>query len=135
MGGRGGRGGAQVLAAQPICRLHRPLRQGAVLLSVSRLAHRVDLHRLPPRQFALRNGDPGLAIERPPHARDRISDLPLSARPLPDRPHHVRPCGRPARHPHRIHQPPPHAFEPPPPSPPDHPASPHRTPLRSPPPP
>jgi len=89
----GGRRRAHDLSAQPVCRPHRPLRQGAVLLSVPCLAHCGDLHRLPPRRFALRNGDPGLAIERPPHARDRISDLPLSARRLRHRRHDVRPCG------------------------------------------
>ena len=40
-----------------------------VLLLLARLP------RLAHRQFALRHGDPGRALERPPHARDRLSDL------------------------------------------------------------
>ena len=38
------------------------------------------------REFALRHGDPGRALERPPHAGDRLSDLPLSPRLLSSSP-------------------------------------------------
>ena len=37
-------------------------------------------------QFALRHGDPGRALERAPHAGDRLSDLPLQARPASSSP-------------------------------------------------
>ena len=44
------------------------------------------------RQFALRHGDPGRALQRAAHARDRLSDLPLSADLFRDRRRAVRAC-------------------------------------------
>ena len=63
------------------------------------------LSRLAHRQFALRPGDPGRALERAAHARDRLPDLPLSAHLLRDRRRAVRPGRRAARQPHRLRQP------------------------------
>ena len=47
------------------------------------------------RQFALRSGDPGRALERAAHARHRLSDVPLQARLL--RRSRARCAGSPAR--------------------------------------
>ena len=63
------------------------------------------LSGLAARQFALRPGDPGRALQRPAHARDRLSDLPLPADLLRHRRHDLRPCRRAARQPHRLRQP------------------------------
>ena len=70
-----------------------------------RAAARRRLSGLAARQFALRPGDPGRALQRPAHARDRLSDLPLPARLLRHRRHDLRPGRRAARQPHRLHQP------------------------------
>ena len=43
-------------------------------------AYRQHLSGLPARQFALRPGHPGRAIQRAAHARHRLSDVPLQAR-------------------------------------------------------
>ena len=85
--------------------LDRSRQQDAVLLSLPRAAAGEHLSRLAPGQFALRPGDPGRALERPAHARHRLSDLPLQARLLR---HRRRACaGSPARccQSHRLHQP------------------------------
>ena len=66
-----------------------------VLLPLPRAAAGVDLSRLAPRQFALRHGDPGRALERPAHARDRLPDLSLPARPASSSP--ARSAASPAR--------------------------------------
>ena len=63
------------------------------------------LSHLADREFALRPGDPGLALERPPHAGDRLPDLSLSADLLRHRRHDVRARRRAARQSHRIRQP------------------------------
>ena len=63
------------------------------------------LWRLALGQFAFRPGDPGLPLQRPAHARDRISDLPLQARLLRYRRRHLRPRRRAARQSHQFHQP------------------------------
>ena len=65
----------------------------------------LDLPGAPAGEFALRHGDPGLALERPAHARDRLSDLPLPARLLRHRRHAVRARRRADRQPHRLRQP------------------------------
>ena len=65
----------------------------------------VDLSGLAAGQFALRHGDPGRALERPAHARDRLSDLSLQARLLRHRRHDVRARRRAARQSHRFRQP------------------------------
>ena len=62
------------------------------------------LCRLAHGQFALRPGDPGRALERPAHARDRLSDLPLQAHLLRHRRRAVRPLRRAARQSHQLHQ-------------------------------
>ncbi len=77
----------------------------AVLLLVLRAAGREHLPHLADRELALRPGDPGLALERPPHAGDRLPDLSLPPHLLRHRRHHVRPRRRAARQPHRIRQP------------------------------
>ena len=51
----------------------------AVLLSLPRAAAGHRLPGLARRELALRHGDPGRALERPPHARDRLSHLSLQA--------------------------------------------------------
>ena len=63
------------------------------------------LSRLAHGELALRHGDPGLALERPAHAGDRLPDLPLSPDLLRDRRHDLRARRRAARQPHRLHQP------------------------------
>ena len=60
------------------------------------------LSRLAAGAFALRHGDPGRALQRPPHARHRLSDLPLQAHLLRHRRHDLRSRRRAARQPHRV---------------------------------
>ena len=68
----------------------RSIEQGAILLRVPRAAARGDLSGLAAGEFALRHGDPGRALQRPAHAGDRLSDLPLPARLLRHRRNAVR---------------------------------------------
>ena len=60
------------------------------------------LSRLASGAFALRHGDPGRALQRPPHARHRLSDLPLQAHLLRHLRRDVRSRRRAARQPHRV---------------------------------
>ena len=57
------------------------------------------------RQFALRPGHPGRALQRAAHARDRISGFPLQAGLLRHRRRDVRTCRRAARQSHQLRQP------------------------------
>ena len=100
----GGDDGLQIYRAQPVRRADQSLEPDAVLLLVLRAADREHLSHLADRELALRPGDPGLALERPPHAGDRLPDLPLPPRLLRHRRHDVRPRRRAARQPHRIRQ-------------------------------
>ena len=78
------------LPAQPVRRPHQSLQQDRVLLSLLRAAARHHLPDLAAGELALRPGDPGIALERPAHARDRLSDLSLSPRLLRHRRHDLR---------------------------------------------
>ncbi len=85
------------LSAQPVRRSDQSLEPHPVLLRVLRAAGREHLPHLADRELALRPGDPGRALERPPHAGDRLPDLSLPAGLLRHRRHHVRPRRRAAR--------------------------------------
>src|SRR6266508_2263189 len=90
-------------ATQRVWRAGQPVEPDVLLLPVSRAAGCDRLWRLAHGQFAFRPGDPRLALERPAHARDRLSDVPLQARLLRDRGRAVRPLGRVARQSHQLH--------------------------------
>ena len=77
---------ADDLQAQPVRRSDQSVEQDGLLLSVLRAAAGDRLSRLAAGQFALRHGDPGRALQRAAHARHRLSDVPLQARPASSSP-------------------------------------------------
>ena len=93
------------LQAQRFRRADQSLRQDHLLLRLLRVPDRHLLPGLAHRQFALRHGDPGRALQRTAYARDRLSNLPLSADLLRDRGRAVRTCRYPARQSDRLRQP------------------------------
>src|SRR6185437_13557499 len=92
------------LQAQRIRCADQFVEQGAVLLPLSGAAAGRDLFGLAHRQFALRVGDPGRALERHPHGRHRISDLSVQVGLLRHCRNAVRSSRRTARQSHRLCQ-------------------------------
>ena len=82
-----------------------------VLLPLSRAAAGDGVPGLADREFPLRHGHPGRALERPPHAHDRLPDLSLQARLLRDCRHDLRPVRRAPGQPYRFHQSGDHALD------------------------
>ena len=70
------------------------VQQDRVLLPVPRPAAGHRVLRVAARELPLRPRHPGLALERPAHARHRLPDLSLPARLLRHRRHHLRPGRR-----------------------------------------
>ena len=92
-------------------RRDQPLQQDIVLLSLPRAAVGDGVPGLADRELPLRHGHPGSALERPPHAHDRLPDLSLQARLLRDCRHDLRPLRRAPGQPYRFHQSGDHALD------------------------